>query len=85
MIVLAVKLAITMNVSAVDAGINSIEDLRGKIVNICNHRSGNRGNAIDALENAGINWETDIQAEGQKLHKLLRCFRMEELMLISIL
>jgi len=52
--------------AAVDAGINTIDDLRGKIVNIGNPGSGNRGNAIDALENAGINWETDIQAEGLK-------------------
>ena len=52
--------------AAVDAGIDSTEDLRGKIVNIGNPGSGNRGNAIDALENAGINWETDIQAEGLK-------------------
>lgn len=52
--------------AAVDAGINSIEDLKGKVVNIGNPGSGNRGNAIIALENAGINWETDIKAEGLK-------------------
>ena len=52
--------------AAEDAGINSIMDLKGKTVNIGNPGSGNRGNAIDALENAGINWETDINAEGLK-------------------
>lgn len=52
--------------AAEDAGINSISDLVGKTVNIGNPGSGNRGNAIDALENAGINWETDINAEGLK-------------------
>lgn len=52
--------------AAEDAGINTIADLVGKTVNIGNPGSGNRGNAIDALENAGINWETDINAEGLK-------------------
>ena len=52
--------------AAEDAGINTIMDLKGKTVNIGNPGSGNRGNAIDALENAGINWETDLNAEGLK-------------------
>ena len=52
--------------AAVDANINSIQDLKGKVVNIGNPGSGNRGNAIIALENAGLNWETDIKAEGLK-------------------
>ncbi len=52
--------------AAVDANINSIEDLKGKVVNIGNPGSGNRGNAIIALENAGLNWETDIKAESLK-------------------
>ncbi|HDQ14975.1 MAG TPA: TAXI family TRAP transporter solute-binding subunit [Sediminispirochaeta sp.] len=50
-------------VAAADAGIDSIEDLRGKKVNIGDPGSGNRGNAIDALATAGLDWETDIQAE----------------------
>jgi len=50
-------------IAAVDAGINSIEDLKGKVVSIGNPGSSNRGNAVIALENAGLNWETDIQAE----------------------
>ncbi|WP_455382747.1 TAXI family TRAP transporter solute-binding subunit [Salinispira pacifica] len=53
-------------VAADDASINSIGDLKGKRVNIGDPGSGNRGNAIDALENAGLNWETDIKAEQLK-------------------
>lgn len=52
--------------AAVDANIRTIADLRGKHVNIGNLGSGQRGNAIDALEAAGINWETDLQAESVK-------------------
>jgi hypothetical protein len=50
-------------VAADDAGINTLADLKGKRVNIGDPGSGNRGNAIDALATAGLNWETDIQAE----------------------
>ncbi len=53
-------------IAAADAGIDSIEDLQGKRVNIGDPGSGNRGNAIDALSNAGIDWESDIQAEQVK-------------------
>lgn len=53
-------------IAAADAGINTIEDLKGKKVNIGDPGSGNRGNAIDALSNAGLDWETDIQAEQVK-------------------
>jgi len=53
-------------VAAEDAGINSMEDLKGKRVNIGNPGSGQRQNSIDALEAAGINWETDLTAESVK-------------------
>jgi len=53
-------------VAADDAGIETIQDLRGKRVNIGNPGSGQRQNSIDALTNAGINYETDLQAEGVK-------------------
>ncbi len=53
-------------VAADDANIKTIGDLKGKRVNIGNPGSGQRQNSIDALENAGINWETDLQAEGVK-------------------
>lgn len=52
--------------AAEDAGIRTIYDLKGKRVNIGDPGSGNRGNAIDALSNAGLNWETDIRAEQLK-------------------
>jgi TRAP transporter TAXI family solute receptor len=53
-------------VAADDAGINTIQDLKGKRVNIGNPGSGQRQNSIDVLENAGINYETDMTAEGVK-------------------
>lgn len=53
-------------VAAVDAGINSIMDLKGKRVNIGNPGSGQRQNAIDALEAVGIDYKTDLNAEGIK-------------------
>jgi TRAP transporter TAXI family solute receptor len=53
-------------VAAVDAGINSITDLKGKRVNIGNPGSGQRQNSIDALEAVGINYKTDLIAEGIK-------------------
>lgn len=48
------------------SGIYSLDDLRGKVVNIGNPGSGQRGNATDILEAAGINPDTDIKAEGVK-------------------
>lgn len=53
-------------VAADDAGINTIKDLRGKRVNIGNPGSGQRQNSIDALANAGIDYATDLKAEGVK-------------------
>jgi len=52
--------------AAEDSGIRSIRDLEGKRVNIGDPGSGNRGNAIDALKNAGLDWEKDIKAEQLK-------------------
>jgi TRAP transporter TAXI family solute receptor len=53
-------------VAAVDSGIKDIRDLKGKRVNIGNPGSGQRQNAIDALETVGLDYETDLQAEGIK-------------------
>ncbi len=53
-------------VAAVDAGIKNIADLRGKRVNIGNPGSGQRQNAIDALEAVGIDYKKDIKAESIK-------------------
>ncbi|UCG39504.1 MAG: TAXI family TRAP transporter solute-binding subunit [bacterium] len=52
--------------AAVDAGINSMQDLKGKRVNIGNPGSGQRQNSIDALAAAGIDYEKDLMAEGLK-------------------
>ena len=53
-------------VAAVDAGINSITDLKGKRVNIGNPGSGQRKNSIDALTAMGIDYKTDMTAESVK-------------------
>jgi uncharacterized protein len=50
-------------IASVDSGINTIQDLKGKRVNIGNFGSGFRQNAIDALEANGLNYETDFTAE----------------------
>ncbi|OQX30056.1 MAG: C4-dicarboxylate ABC transporter substrate-binding protein [Spirochaeta sp. LUC14_002_19_P3] len=47
-----------------ESGIKSINDLRGKVVNIGNPGSGQRGNAMDILEAAGIDPMADLKAEG---------------------
>jgi len=53
-------------VAADDAGINTLQDLKGKQVNIGNPGSGQRQNSIDALANAGIDPEKDLTAHGVK-------------------
>ena len=53
-------------IAAVDSGIESVEDLKGKRVNIGNPGSGQRQNAIDALTAYGIDWEKDLHAEQVK-------------------
>ena len=52
--------------AADDAGITDFESLRGKVVNIGNPGSGNRGNAIETLKTYGMDWEKDIVPEGLK-------------------
>jgi len=49
-----------------DTGINTFTDMKGKHVNIGNPGSGQRGEAIELFNQAGINWKTDIKAEGMK-------------------
>jgi TRAP transporter TAXI family solute receptor len=53
-------------VAAVDAGIENIEDLKGKRVNIGNPGSGQRQNSIDALNAVSIDYKTDLTAESVK-------------------
>jgi TRAP transporter TAXI family solute receptor len=53
-------------VAAVDAGIKTIADLKGKRVNLGNPGSGQYRNAIDALQAVGLNPKRDIYAEKAK-------------------
>lgn len=53
-------------VAADDSGILSLTDLKDKRVNIGNHGSGNRGNAIDVITAAGLDYEKDLHAESLK-------------------
>jgi len=53
-------------IAAVDANINSLQDLKGKRVNVGNVGSGYRKNAIDALMANGIDFEKDFHAESLK-------------------
>jgi TRAP transporter TAXI family solute receptor len=53
-------------VAADDAGITTIHDLKGRRINIGNPGSGQRQNAIDALKNAGIDFQKDLKAEEVK-------------------
>jgi len=53
-------------VTAADAGINTIADLRGKRVNLGNPGSGQYRNAIDALKAVGLDPERDILPEKVK-------------------
>ncbi len=53
-------------IAAVDANINSLQDLKGKRVNIGNVGSGYRKNAIDALAANGLDYEKDFYAESLK-------------------
>ena len=57
--------AVTL-VAAEDADVKGIQDLKGKRVNIGNPGSGQRQNAIDALQAAGMDYRADIEAESVK-------------------
>lgn len=54
-------------VAARDSGISTINDLRGKQVDIGLPGSGTRQNAIDAFDAAGIDWEKDIDLHEEQL------------------
>ena len=53
-------------IAAEDAGVQTLQDLKGKRVNIGNPGSGQRGNALDVLATAGIDTENDIRVESLK-------------------
>ena len=62
-----------------DSGIRSMDDLQGKRVDIGLSGSGTRQNAIDALDAAGIDWETDIKAHEETLDDRLAMLMRSEL------
>lgn len=53
-------------VAADESNIMSIQDLKGKVVNIGNPGSGQRQNSIDIITAFGLDYEKDMQAEGAK-------------------
>jgi hypothetical protein len=53
-------------VAAVDAGIKTLPDLKGKRVNLGHPRAGQHQNAIDAIASAGLNPNRDILPEKAK-------------------
>ncbi|OQY59219.1 MAG: C4-dicarboxylate ABC transporter substrate-binding protein [Desulfobacteraceae bacterium 4572_88] len=52
--------------AAVDSGVERVEDLRGKSVNLGNPGSGHRQNSIDALTAAGIDYQKELTAGSVK-------------------
>ena len=62
-----------------DSDIRSINDLKGKIVDIGSSGSGTRRNAVDVLRAAGIDWRNDIQAREESLDGRLAKFMGGEL------
>ena len=61
-----------MLVARKDSGINKVEDIKGKRVNIGNPGSGQRGNALDVLRIYGIDHTQDFRAEGLQHHEAAR-------------
>ena len=53
-------------VAADDSGIVDLKSAKGKVINIGNPGSGNRQNAIDVFEAAGLDYQKDFKAEGIK-------------------
>jgi len=62
-----------------NSDIRSINDLKGKVVDIGSSGSGTQRNAIDALRAAGIDWKNDIQAREESLDDRLAKFMEGEL------
>lgn len=49
-----------------DSGVKSVDDLKGKTVNIGNPGSGQRGMALTVLDMYGLNPDKDLKAEGMQ-------------------
>lgn len=58
-----------------NSGITTIQDLTGKVVNIGPEGSGARKNAIHALFNAGINYETELTATDYNFNDAIENFQ----------
>lgn len=61
-----------MLVTRKDTGITSVNDLKGKRVNIGNPGSGQRGNAEDVLRLYGLDFTKDFRAEALQQHEASR-------------
>lgn len=61
-------------VAGADTDIRSMEDLKGKLVDIGAPGSGTRSNAIDGLRAAGIDWQKDIEVSQANLDDRLAMF-----------
>ncbi len=65
---------VSLVVPAAD-GIKALEGLKGKTVNIGPQGSGIRGNALDILKAAGLDWQKDIVAESLSPNEAPRMFQ----------
>ena len=52
--------------------INHVKDLKGKIINIGNPGSGQRGNAMDVLKIYGLNHKSDLKSQGLQQNEASR-------------
>lgn len=57
--------AVTL-VASEKSKIKNLKDVKGKIVNIGNHGSGHRNNALDIFSIIGLDWQKDFKAESLK-------------------
>ena len=70
--------SVTLVVGA-DTDIRSMEDLKGKRVDIGVPGSGTQSNAIDGLRAAGIDWQKDIEVSHANLDERLTMFMQGEI------
>jgi len=61
--------AVTL-IAAENSDITAISHLKGKRVNLGHANSGQRQNAIHALENQGLSYEDDLNSEGYEYYKV---------------
>ncbi|OGV65201.1 MAG: hypothetical protein A3K19_24255 [Lentisphaerae bacterium RIFOXYB12_FULL_65_16] len=66
--------AVTL-VAGADTDIRALENLKGKRVGIGDPESGLRGNALDVLSTFGMDWQTDIQAQGMEILQSIKALQ----------